>query len=280
MFLSRPSEPVTLFRDAVVKHLPGKHDQASHSGGRKRQVKPKGEDRRAKPKGDDDDVIRTEDFDEAIRLLAEGKRVEFDTPAKAYTLVKRMHEFAQRARKEGKKAPNLDLCKVTVPGTNMFCGGNLGVERAKMPQLAGKPRPGSAADALPKSDKGEVNVGKMFTDSLRTSGIEVTETSVPASRLRASQSQLVGPNVAWMMSDEGQKVLGIGTSKQNRIFVSRDGYVIDGHHRWAANVGLDASDGNLGDIDMPVTMIDMPISEVLARANEFADEVGIMPKEA
>jgi len=281
MFLSRPSEPVTPFRDSVLKYLPGKHDQAAHSGGRRRKTPEKGEGRKpAKGKGEDDEVIRTEDFDEAIRLLSEGKRVEFDTPAKAYTLVKRMHEFAQRARKEGKKAPNLDLCKVTVPGTNMFCGGNLGIERAKMPQLSGKPRAGSAADAMPKNDKGEVNVGKMFTDSLRTSGVDVSERSVPASRLRASQAQLVGPNVAWMMSDEGQKALGIGTSKQNRIFVSRDGYVIDGHHRWAANVGLDSSDGSLGDIDMPVTMIDLPISEVLARANAFADEVGILPKEA
>lgn len=280
MFLSRQSEPVTVFRDAVVKHLPGKHDQAAHSGGRRRKTPEKGEGRQAQPKGDDDDVVRADDLDEAIRLLSEGKRVEFDTPAKAYTLVKRMHEFAQRARKEGKNAPNLDLCKVTVPGTNMFCGGNLGIERAKMPQLAGKPRAGSAADAMPKNDKGEVNVGKMFTDSLRTSGVEVTETTVPAARLRASQSQLVGPSVAWMMSNEGQKALGIGTSKQNRIFVSRDGYVIDGHHRWAANIGLDSSDGSLGDIDMPVTMIDLPIADVLAQANAFADEVGVLPKDA
>lgn len=289
MFLSNDSQRVTLHRHAVLKH--GDHDQKSHAGSRRRmgpeeepkgrryQVPKKEEDGKGKEQAAEDDVVRTEDFDEAIRMLSEGKKVEFDTPAKVFTLVKRLHEFAQRARKEGKQAPNLDLCKVSVPGTNLFCGGNLGIERAKMPQLSGKARAGSAADAMPKNDKGEVNVGKMFTDTLRQSGVEVKETTVPASRLRASQNQLVGANVGWMMSEEGQKALGIGTSKQNRIFVSRDGYVIDGHHRWAANVGLDTSDGNLGDIEMPVTMIDLPISEVLQRANAFADEVGILPKE-
>ena len=288
VFLSNSSQRVTLHRDAVLKH--GTHDQKSHAGSRRRYGPddesdgryrmPKREDGKKKDEAEpDDDVIRTKDFDEALRLLSEGKRVELDSPAKAYTLVKRLHEFAQRAKKEGRNAPNLDLCKVSVPGTNLFCGGNLGIERKKMPQLSGKARKGSAADAMPKSDKGEVNVGKMFTDSLRSSGVEVRETTVPASRLRASQSQLVGASVGWMMSSEGQKALGIGTSKQNRIFVSRDGYVIDGHHRWAANVGLDSSDGSLGDVDMPVTMIDLPISEVLALATEFADEVGILPKE-
>ena len=32
-----------------------------------------------------------------------------------------------------------NLCDVTVPGTNMFCGDNKGIPRAEMPQLKSKP---------------------------------------------------------------------------------------------------------------------------------------------
>lgn len=101
----------------------------------------------------------------------------------------------------------------------------------------------------------------------------VRERSVPASRLRASQSQLVGANVAWMMGRPRDS-----ETLQGRIFVTRDGYVIDGHHRWAALVGLDLADGRLGDVDINVREIDMPISEALQYANEFATAYGIAPK--
>jgi ParB-like chromosome segregation protein Spo0J len=63
------------------------------------------------------------------------------------------------------------------------------------------------------------------------------------------------------------------------IYVSRDGYVIDGHHRWAAAVGADSRDG-LGDLKIRVQTIDMPISEVLLVANAFTEEFGIKRKSA
>jgi hypothetical protein len=62
--------------------------------------------------------------------------------------------------------------------------------------------------------------------------------------------------------------------------VSKDGYVIDGHHRWAAKVGLDGSDGKLGDMKMKVKVIDMPIQDVLREANAFTSIMGIEPKSA
>lgn len=62
--------------------------------------------------------------------------------------------------------------------------------------------------------------------------------------------------------------------------MAKHGYVIDGHHRWAALVGKDTQDGRLGDVNINVQQIDMPISEVLQFANRFADQVGVMPKAA
>lgn len=261
----------------VLKHLPGKHDQQSHSGGRR--ARPRTPSSSSDDDAEDGPAV-TDDFDEAVRLLSEGKSVELDSVEKVYTMLDRLAKYAKAARAAGKDAPNLDLCKVSVPGTNLFCGGNLGIERAKMPQLSGKPRPGSRADSKSKNDKGEVNLGEEFQQHLRDKGVEVRDETIPASQLRASQAELVGPNVAWMMT-EGAEMLGIGqTGRGNRIFVSRDGYVIDGHHRWAATVGMDSSDGKLGDLQMDVVVIDMPISDVLREATRFADDEGILPKAA
>ena len=67
---------------------------------------------------------------------------------------------------------------------------------------------------------------------------------------------------------------------EGSIFVSRDGYVIDGHHRWAAVVGMDAADGVLGDELMNVIEVDLSIHEVLQDALEFTSDFGIASKAA
>lgn len=251
----------------------GTHDQKSH--GRKGSGTPKAPESDRKRSRQEQARLRTKNFEEAVRALSEGQIVELETADEVYTLIEKLYEFAQEAQRKGEKAPNIDLCNVSVPGTNLFCAGNLGIERSAMPQLSGQPRPGSAADKLPKNDKGEVNIGEAFTSRLSEMGVDVSDRTIPAASLRASQKQLVGANVAWMMKN-GSKI-GLDTG---RIFVSKDGYVIDGHHRWAALVGLDSKDGALGDVPINVQQIDMPITEVLQFANAFADEVGVMPKAA
>jgi hypothetical protein len=62
-----------------------------------------------------------------------------------------------------------------------------------------------------------------------------------------------------------------------RIMVTRDGYIIDGHHRWAAQLAIDAEDGQIGDYDMPVTMVDSEIGEMLALITAYTETVGIPP---
>ena len=68
--------------------------------------------------------------------------------------------------------------------------------------------------------------------------------------------------------------------QENSIFVSSDGYVIDGHHRWAALVGIDAKDGKLGGTPIKVRVINMPIKQVLTEANAFTSVMGIEAKSA
>jgi hypothetical protein len=103
------------------------------------------------------------------------------------------------AKANGEKAPNFNLCDITIPGTNLYCGGNKGIPREQMPQFKGKPQPGSIADGLPKDKDGEVDTEAMFKKMLEDKGIKVSEpTQVPADQLKATQTELVGPKVAGM----------------------------------------------------------------------------------
>jgi hypothetical protein len=230
------------------------------------------------------DVV-TDDATEALNALREGKTVSLGSVEEVNTLIKEMNDFVQEAKKKGDKV-KLNLCQVSVPGTNLFCGSSLKddqgqpIPRDKMPQLAGKPKAGSpAADAskFPVDKDGEVNVGDAFVKYLQEKGVETREGQVPVAQLKASQSELKGKTVAFMMSPKGQKAVDL---EEQSIFVSSDGYVIDGHHRWAAKVGLDARDGTLGGKKIKVRVINMPIKQVLVEANAFTSAMGIEPKSA
>ena len=153
------------------------------------------------------------------------------------------------------------------------CTESKGVPRAKMPQLSGTPTEGSRAAQLGVNAKGEAKIEGEFRQALLDLGVKVELKTVKASHLKASQAELDGPKVAGM-----SKAMEEGKIPDAPIFVTRDGYIVDGHHRWASKVAIDLKDGVLGDVDMPVDMIDLDIGAVLDFANEFALAMGIKPK--
>lgn len=223
--------------------------------------------------------IRVSNIGRAIELILQGKVVEVPSARKFNTILTKLAAMAQDAKARGQQAPSYDLCKVSVRGTNLFCTGRLrtteypnGVPRIQMPQFSGKAVPGSAASKLAKSKNGNVDGANAFIRHLTTRGIGVSEGSVPAARLKASQAELVGANVAGMMTNTA-----FNPAKEP-IFVSRDNYVIDGHHRWAAVVGRDAADNRLGQLKMRVVRVDAPISEVLKIAKRWTKDFGIAAK--
>jgi hypothetical protein len=61
--------------------------------------------------------------------------------------------------------------------------------------------------------------------------------------------------------------------------VSRDGYVIDGHHRWAAVVAYNAQNPDK-QIQMKTTVLDQDIKDAIPMANKFAEDMGIAAKKA
>ncbi len=143
-----------------------------------------------------------------------------------------------------------------------------------MPQFKGKPREGSPADKLPLDRSGEVDTEPMFRQMLDKHGVKVTNTRVPSDQLKATQTELVGSKVAGMVKalEQDPNIPGITAP----IYVSRDGYVIDGHHRWAAITTNAITTGEPA--DMPVRVIDMDVKDIIPMANKFAQDVGVATK--
>jgi hypothetical protein len=216
----------------------------------------------------DDPIKGVASADEALRLIAEGKYVEMDPDLVAVSL-ERMAEIAQQAKAAGEKAPTYDLCNITSDDTSLFCGSSVVETRLEMPQLAtNSPVPGSPAESLPRNEAGWVDITSAFTDQLAKEGVSSTPAEVDPATLKASQNDLDGAKVAGIMT-----AMENGERPSGTIMVSSDNYVIDGHHRWAAEVGTDYTGG--GQMTMPVVRIDMPIQQVLDRANAFSKEMGV-----
>ncbi|MGV8972199.1 MAG: zeta toxin family protein [Rhodoglobus sp.] len=213
------------------------------------------------------------DLHAAILHLSEGKHVRLNQPDEVSSMLDILAVMVDDAKAKGDKAPNINLCNVTVPDTNLFCTESKGIPRLKMPQLSGTPDAGSPGAALMKPGKTEVDLTPQFAAALEAAGISATPKTVKASHLRASQAELDGPKVAGMT-----RAMEAGKVPEGAIYVTRDGYIIDGHHRWASKVAIDVRDGKVGDVDMPVIELDMEIGEALDYANAFAASMGIHPK--
>ena len=181
------------------------------------------------------------------------------------------------AKAKGEPAPNINLCDVTVPGTNLYCDDNLGIPRDEMPQFKGTAQPGSRAASMEVDKDGEVDTEPVFKEMLKEKGIKTLQTQIPADKLKATQKDLVGAKVVGMM--------GALEKDPNHpkitapIYVSRDGHVIDGHHRWAAIVAYNAAHPD-SPIPMKTTVLDMDIKDAIPMANKFAEDMGIAAKKA
>jgi hypothetical protein len=181
--------------------------------------------------------------------------------------------LAKEAEAAGTKAKNIDLCQLTVPGTNLFCVESKGIPRVEMPQLKGIPNSGSAASDLPADKRGEVDITEAYLERLRSSGVSLTEDEALASHLKATQNELNGGKVAGIMQAARAGELDLNQP----IVVSKDGYIVDGHHRWAAKVALehDGIDDPETDMKIPVVRVDQDILDILESSKQFAADMGL-----
>jgi hypothetical protein len=121
-----------------------------------------------------------------------------------------------------------------------------------------------------------------FNERLRKAGISVEPIVVDPYALKASQSELDGTKVGGIMrAAKAGKLDLLG----NPLWVSEDGYVFDGHHRWAAASVLAANcvdpatkskkKGPGCPVEIPVVQVGMPIKDLLLFGDQFNAEAGI-----
>lgn len=213
-------------------------------------------------------------IEQAAKLLSQGKHIRLKQPDQVATLIDKMQSMIQEAMDKGENAPQFDLCKVSAKGTNLFCQETLGIPRIQMPQMRGIPLPGTYAATLPAGKKsGKVDLSADFISHLAQQGITTKEEAIPASHLRASQNQIVGARVVQLITETQA---GTRDLREKPIFVTRDNYIVDGHHHWAAIIGYGAEKGK--DFKIPVYKLDMEIGQALEMANEFTKKAGLAPK--
>lgn len=193
----------------------------------------------------------------------------------------KLNEKVKEARETGKPLPDFNLCEISIPGTNLFCGDNLDIPRKDMPQLKGKPVPGSPADKLPRDSGGGVNAEDAFKKYLEKKGYKIESKSVDVLQLKASQRELVGAKVVSMREALETKPPQDTKKITAPIFVSKDGYILDGHHRWAALVGLAmGTEKKTPPVMMDVQVIDIDAKDMIDITNDFTNKIGIQQKTA
>lgn len=232
--------------------------------------------------GTKDDPYHVEDVDVAIDLLSKDKHIFFQRPDEVATLLDRLHDVVQEAVAKGDDAPPYNLCRVSVPGTSIFCCKHRGIPRLQMPQLTGIPASGSLAAtdrSLPRSKKGKVDLTGRFLDHLEAQGYNIGREKRLASHLRVTQEELDGKKVARKMRelDELENVPKSARKSLKPIIVTSDGHIVDGHHGWAVQVGRSLrGDKNL---KVRVITIDADILDVLDQGREFCDAMGMPRKD-
>jgi hypothetical protein len=138
-----------------------------------------------------------------------------------------------------------DLCKINPP----VCVDNLGLTRDLMPQITGD----ANVIELAQGEKGDrekaaaiAAAGGRLKDTrtiqdqllefLEAHGVRTRRKRVPVGTLKATQSQIQASRVYGMADSH---LRGDFPTIDKQIVISKDGYILDGHHRWAALLTID-----------------------------------------
>jgi len=150
----------------------------------------------------------------------------------------------------GGKPVNLEHLQVTGKGNeNMFARHATETPRSKMPQL-------------PETVAGM----RGFTDDLAARGVKVElRKGVDPRSLHATQNELDGAKVGSIYG----YIRGGGWQADSVIIASREGAVVDGHHRWAAGSAARVAGMDFG---INVLQVDMGIEELLDIAQSHSGE--------
>jgi hypothetical protein len=231
----------------VEKH--GSHDQSSHAGDRGKGNKtPEGEQEvtdpnAPKPKlkpGRKPDASGT--VEQRAEKLANGQRIQV-TQKEAKQIMDIM----------SKREDNPDLTNMHVENTQLYDEDNLGIPRNKMPQVPS-------------------NTKAVFISEMEKRGARVQRGVADPAKLHPIQAEMSASKVGLIMKKLREK--GTATDDGGRIIISKDNYVIDGHHRWAAASMLSFEDSS---VKLPVIRVDMNHKDLIDATLAWNAAVGIKP---
>jgi len=178
-----------------------------------------------------------------------------------------------------------------------------GIPRDRMPQFSSQVDPSrtdtpaftalmrgkgytSPDQVTPEDLKSEVNMEREYRKALEDAGYEVVDEEVSVTSLKPIQGQLKGEKIAGMYGtlaaaqSDPQNYGKAAARLLEPIYVS-DGYVIDGHHRWAAQVAMDIANGAGANATMKTRTITkggktVPVEEIIAFSNKFQKDIGLL----
>lgn len=271
--------------DTYLKEHPNA-DKSKHSI-KKDEKKPKGE--KGSPKKDvgfkvDDKQLeaRRPSLSDDLKEYGDDTtekdlKPEHREAIKEYNLEVVGHDAAQavdiaRKIKDGIKK-GADICKMNPA----VCEGNKGLTRDKMPQIEGDKTVKQMLEAVKKDGtpdsearakgKAMVQAGadpdsnktimQTMIDHFEQNGVKTVQRKAPVGMLKATQSEIKAEKT-YGMADAYLK--GKFNNIGDSVVVSRDGHILDGHHRWAAMLTVDPSR------EMNVKVIDMDMDDLLKEA--------------
>jgi hypothetical protein len=183
----------------------------------------------------------TVSVDEAIKQLEEGKR-----PSIA------RDDVGAFMDKCATRKDHLDLTEVKVYGTLKFGGDGLGVARKDMPQLSG----------------GDLD---KYMGELRGRGITVSTGTIAPQQLKPIQKEVSATASAGIM----QAMRRGEYDMSKTVVISKDNFVLDGHHRWGAATAFSFEDKSFR---LPFVRIGMDAKPLLADATSWTQKAGIANK--
>jgi hypothetical protein len=116
-----------------------------------------------------------------------------------------------------KRTDHPDLTELSVDGTLLFGDEGMGIARKDMPQIPGKKR------------------ARFLKEIEESDGITAEKEKVDPTTLKPIQKEISSARSGAIYNkfrEDG------GIPKDERILISSDGFVIDGHHTWGASVGF------------------------------------------
>jgi hypothetical protein len=231
----------------------------------------------------------------------------FGDPEKERRFIEELNHAALAAMR-GERAYDFELCAKAFSDVG-FCYDakskkevTKGIPRDQMPQFSSQVDPSrkdseafkalmagkgytSPDQVTPEDLKAEVNMEKQFRAALEAAGYTIEEQEVNVTELKPIQGQLKGEKIAGMYgtllaAQEDETYAKQASRLLEPIYVS-DGYVIDGHHRWAAQCAVDIANGSGANTTMKTRTITkdgkpVPVEEIIKFSNKFQKDIGLL----